>query len=157
MPIIMLPPIMPLPIMPSVVPPGSRVPIIPPCIMAPMPTMPITASAVQSTASELNTQSAVRSPFSMIVSLQRPAAHASTQVGLPTDRCHLDGVGDSMQRQCTRDRGRHTDAGVPERSDTTQDLTVAHGQGDSCGLVYFLVDMSNFHAIYPGCHDLPPA
>src|SRR6266581_8444383 len=106
MPIITLPPIMP-----SVVPPGSRVPIIPPCIMAPMPTMPITASAVQSTASELNTQSAVRSPFSMIVSLQH---------------------------QYMRDRGRHTDAGGPERSDTDEDLTAARDRGNPCDLVYSL-------------------
>src|SRR4029453_10749732 len=74
---------MPPPIMPSVVPPGACAPIIPPCIMAPMPTRPMTASAVHSTASELNTQSAVRSPLSMVVSLQR---------------------------QCTRDRGCHTNA-----------------------------------------------
>src|SRR6266567_7654227 len=65
-----MPPIMPPPIMPSVVPPGSRAPIMPPCIIEPMPTRPMTARAVHSTASELNTQSTVRSLFSMVVSLQ---------------------------------------------------------------------------------------
>src|SRR2546427_5252017 len=124
-----MPPIMPPPIMQSVVPPGSRAPIIPPCIMVPMPTRPMTARAVHSTASELNTQSAVRSPFSMVVSLQH---------------------------QCMRDRGRHTDAGVPERSDTDEELTAARDRGDSCGLVYSLAGMGKFHAIRPGWHHVPP-